>query len=339
MTGKTTTTSLIYEILNEANLNCYIGGNIGKPLFTKIENMKPEDYVVLELSSFQLMTITKSPKIAVITNITPNHLDIHKSYQEYIDAKANIFKYQEEQDILILNYDNQITKDFGKIANSKVVYFSSKEKLDNGFILDNNIIKEAEDGLRRHIIATKDIKLRGIHNYENICAAIAATKGIVPEEIQARAISNFIGVSHRLEFVKEINGAKWYNDSIASTPTRTIAGLNSFQEPIILIAGGYDKNLDYATLAKPIIDKVKTLILLGQTAEKIYQAVIEDLVHFNKKIDIFKVQTLEEATNKAKEVAKEGDVVLLSPASASFDMFKNFEERGNKFKQLVNRLN
>jgi len=342
--GKTTTTSLIYEILKEDNLNCFLGGNIGTPLFTKIKYMKPQDYIVLELSSFQLMTMEKSPNIAIITNITPNHLDIHKSYQEYIDAKTNIFKYQGEDDLLVLNYDNKITKDFKNIAKSKVVYFSSKEKLENGFILDNQIIKEAEDGLRRHIINTKDIKLRGIHNYENICAAIAATNNIVSKEAQIRAISNFIGVEHRLEFVREINGVKWYNDSIASSPTRTIAGLNSFDENIVLIAGGYDKQLDYRPIARPIIEKVKTLILVGQTSGKIYKAVTDEIkFNLQSKIcinenQIFRVQTLEEAINKAKEFSKKGEIVLFSPASASFDMFKNFEERGNKYKELVNLL-
>ena len=336
--GKTTTTSLIYEILKEENLNCYLGGNIGIPLFTKIGEMKPEDYVVLELSSFQLMTMNVSPKIAVITNVTPNHLDIHKSYEEYIQAKANIFKYQSENDLLVLNYDNKITNEFGKIAPSKVIYFSSKEKIENGLILDNNIIKECDDGLRRHILSTKDIKLRGVHNCENICAAIAATKNIVSIDSQIKAISNFSGVNHRLEFVKEIDGTKWYNDSIASSPTRTIAGLNSFDEDIVLIAGGYDKHLDYKPLAQPIINKVSKLILLGQTSDKIYQEVTKLLSIENKKLDIFKTTTLEEAINKAKEVSKKGDVVLFSPASASFDMFKNFEERGNKFKDLVNKL-
>ena len=336
--GKTTTTSLIYEILKEENLNCYLGGNIGIPLFTKIGEMKPEDYVVLELSSFQLMTMNVSPKIAVITNVTPNHLDIHKSYEEYIQAKANIFKYQSENDLLVLNYDNKITNEFGKIAPSKVIYFSSKEKIENGLILDNNIIKECDDGLRRHILSTKDIKLRGVHNCENICAAIAATKNIVSIDSQIKAISNFSGVNHRLEFVKEIDGTKWYNDSIASSPTRTITGLNSFDEDIVLIAGGYDKHLDYKPLAQPIINKVSKLILLGQTSDKIYQEVTKLLSIENKKLDIFKTTTLEEAINKAKEVSKKGDVVLFSPASASFDMFKNFEERGNKFKDLVNKL-
>ncbi len=336
--GKTTTTSLIYEILKEENLNCYLGGNIGIPLFTKISDMKPEDYVVLELSSFQLMTMNISPNIAVITNITPNHLDIHKSYEEYIQSKANIFKYQNEDNLLILNYDNEITKEFAKIAKSKVIYFSSKEKLDNGLILDNGIIKECDNGLRRHLVNTKNIKLRGIHNCENICAAIAATSSIASNDSQIRAVSNFSGVNHRLEFVKEINGVKWYNDSIASSPTRTIAGLNSFDEEIVLIAGGYDKHLDYKPLAQPIINKVSKLILLGQTSDKIYHEVTQLLNLKNKKMDIFKTTALEEAVNKAKEVSKKGDIVLFSPASASFDMFKNFEERGNKFKDLVNKL-
>ena len=336
--GKTTTTSLIYEMLKEENLNCYLGGNIGIPLFTKISQMKPDDYIVLELSSFQLMTFTKSPNVAVVTNVSPNHLDIHKSYDEYIEAKTNIFKYQGENDLVVLNNDNEITKEFSKRANSKIVFFSSKEKLDNGFIYDNNVIKHCDNGLRRHIISTKDIKLRGIHNYENICAAIAATERFVSIDSQIKAITNFTGVNHRLEFVKEINGAKWYNDSIASSPTRTIAGLNSFEENIVLIAGGYDKHLDYRPLAKPVIDKVSDLILLGQTSEKIYQAVSEQASNYEKEINIIKVSTLEEAINKAKEVSKKGDIVLFSPASASFDMFKNFEERGNKFKQIVNSL-
>ncbi|MGN1302519.1 MAG: UDP-N-acetylmuramoyl-L-alanine--D-glutamate ligase [Clostridia bacterium] len=336
--GKTTTTSLIYQILKEQGFNCYLGGNIGIPLFTKIKEMKPEDYVVLELSSFQLMTMKVSPQIAVITNVTPNHLDIHKSYDEYKEAKANIFKMQNESDLLVLNYDNDITRNFAKEAKGNVVYFSSKEKLDNGSILDDGIIKDCENGLRRHIVNTKNIKLRGVHNAENICAAVAATKRFVSPEIQAKAVSEFSGVEHRLEFVKEINGAKWYNDSIASSPTRTIAGLNSFDENIVLIAGGYDKHLDYTPIAKPIVENVGALILLGQTANKIYSAVTYELKFIKKDLPIYKVNTLEEAVNKAKEVSKKGDVVLFSPASASFDMFKNFEERGNKFKQIVNKL-
>ena len=335
--GKTTTTSLIYEILKN-KYKCYLGGNIGIPLFTEIAKMRPEDIIILELSSFQLMTMKTSPNIAVITNVTPNHLDIHKSYEEYIEAKANIFKNQTENDTLILNYDNEITKNFSKNAKSKVIFFSIKEKLKNGVIYDDGIIKIVEDELRRHVIKLKDTRLRGIHNAANICAAIAATKDLVEIEDQVTAIKNFKGVTHRLEFVREINNSKWYNDSIASSPTRTIAGLNSFEEEIVLIAGGYDKHLDYEPIATPILNKVKTLILMGQTAEKIYGVVTQKQLKQNKKIDIYKVKTLEEAVQRAKEYAKPNQIVLFSPASASFDMFKNFEERGNKFKELVKKL-
>ncbi|MCL2860075.1 MAG: UDP-N-acetylmuramoyl-L-alanine--D-glutamate ligase [Oscillospiraceae bacterium] len=273
--GKTTTTSLIYEIVKEAGYNCYLGGNIGIPLFTEVYKMKPDDIVVLELSSFQLMDMKISPNISVITNITPNHLDIHKSYDEYIESKKNIFKFQGKDDILVLNYDNEITRDCEKEAKGEVVFFSKKTKLENGIILDNNIIKQAENGIRRHLLNTQDVILRGMHNYENICTAIAATQSLVDVEVAAKAVKKFKGVEHRIEFVREINSVKWYNDSIGSSPTRTIAGLNSFDEEIVLIAGGYDKNLDYTPLAKPIIDKVNTLILLGQTADKIEKAVTE----------------------------------------------------------------
>ena len=335
--GKTTTTSLIYEIVKQ-KYKAYLGGNIGIPLFTKIKEMQPEDIVVLELSSFQLMTMKKSPDIAVVTNVTPNHLDIHKSYEEYIEAKKNIFLNQNEDNTLVLNYDNEITKNFAKTAKSKVIFFSSKEKIENGVIYDDGIIKVSEDGLRRHLLKLKDTHLRGTHNAENICAAVAATKGLVQIEDQINAIIGFEGVPHRIEFVREINGSKWYNDSIASSPTRTIAGLNSFDEEIVLIAGGYDKHLDYEPIAKPILDKVKTLILLGQTSGKILNAVKEKQGELGIRIDIFKVDTLEEAVEKAKMEAKPNQVVLFSPASASFDMFKNFEERGNKFKELVKNL-
>ncbi len=336
--GKTTTSSLIYEILKQNNKKCYLGGNIGVPLFTKLDEMDEDCYVVLELSSFQLMTMEVSPKISVITNITPNHLDIHKSYDEYIEAKSNIFKYQDKKSILVLNYDNEITRNFANEANGKVVYFSSKEKLDNGIIVDDGIIKIAEDGLRRHILNTKNIHLKGMHNYENICAAIGATKSILEIEKQVKPISEFRGVEHRLEYVRKINEIKWYNDSIGTSPTRTIAGLNSFEEKIVLIAGGYDKHLDYEPLAKPIIEHVSSLILLGQTANKIESVVKNELKNQSKDIPIYKVNSLEEAIIIAKQVAKLGEIVLFSPASASFDMFKDFAERGNKFKKIVQEM-
>ena len=336
--GKTTTTTLIYEMLKEKGYNCYLGGNIGIPLFTKLNEMKEENFVILELSSFQLMNMAVSPNISVITNITPNHLDIHSSYEEYIDAKKNIFKYQSENDIVVLNYDNELTRNCAKDANSKVVFFSSETKLDDGVILDGNVIKLCSDKIRRHIINTKDILLRGKHNYQNICTAIAATKSLVDLDTQIAVIKKFSGVEHRTEFVREIDGVKWYNDSIGTSPTRTIAGLYSFEEPIVLIAGGYDKHLDYTPIAKPILEKVKTLILIGQTAEKIFLAVKEEEEKQDKKLDIYMCETLEDTVKLAKKSAKNGDIVLFSPASASFDMFKNFAERGDKFKEIVNNI-
>lgn len=337
--GKTTTTSLINAILKKAGYNTFLGGNIGTPLFTKLPDMKPEDILVLELSSFQLMGMEISPDIAVITNITPNHLNIHKDYEEYIEAKKNIFKYQDEKGVLVLNYDNEITRNCEKEANGKVIFFSSKNKLDNGYIVDEDVIKECEDKIRKHILNVEDVILRGNHNYQNIATAIAATSSLVDMDIAVEAIKEFKPVEHRIEFIRELDGVKWYNDSASSSPSRTLSGINAFKEDIILIAGGYDKNLDYTPLAKPIIEKVKSLILIGQTSGKIFDAVKLELEKENKEIDIHMCESLEETIKLAKKVAKPGQVVLFSPASASFDMFKNFADRGNQFKELVKKIN
>ena len=336
--GKTTTTSLINCILKKAGYSTYLGGNIGTPLFTELSKITPEDIVVLELSSFQLMGMKISPHISVITNITPNHLNIHKNYEEYIDAKKNIFKYQNENDIVILNYDNEITKNCSKEANSQVVFFSGNQKIEDGFIVDEKIIKECNDNIREHILDARDIVLRGHHNYENVATALAATKTLVNSNIAVEAVKEFKPVEHRLELIREIDNVKWYNDSVSSSPTRTIAGLNAFDEEIVLIAGGYDKNLDYTPIANPIVDNVKTLILIGQTSGKIFEAVKEELEKQNKSLNIYMCKTLEETVNLAKKYAKPSQIVLFSPASASFDMFKNFADRGLKFKNLVNKL-
>lgn len=336
--GKTTTTSLIYSILQKAGYHAFLGGNIGTPLFTQLSEMTPEDIVILELSSFQLMEMEVSPHIAVITNITPNHLNIHKDYDEYIEAKKNIFKHQKEDDILILNYDNEITRNCANEANGKVIFFSSKEKLDNGFIIDNKVIKECEDRIRKHIFNGEDAILRGEHNLENIATAISATKTLVSIEDAIEAVKEFKPVEHRIELVKEIDQVKWYNDSASSSPTRTLSGLNAFDEEIILIAGGYDKNLDYEPLAKPIVEKVKTLLLIGQTSGKIFDVVKKELENQEKDLNIYMCENLEQTVNLAKKNAKPGNVVLFSPASASFDMFKNFADRGNQFKKLVNNI-
>ena len=263
--GKTTTTTLINLVLKANGYNTYLGGNIGTPLFTQIENMKEDDIVVLELSSFQLMDMKTSPEIAVITNISPNHLDKHKDYEEYIKAKENIFRNNDG--ILVLNYDNEVTN---KITSSREIRYFSKETTTNAFYIhENNIYFQG-----KLIIDTSQLQIKGLHNYENICACLSAIYDMIDLDTSVKAITDFKGVEHRIEFVREINGVKWYNDSVSSSPTRTIAGLNSFKEKIVLIAGGYDKNLDYTPLAEPILKKVSKLILFGNTKDKIYQAVI-----------------------------------------------------------------
>lgn len=336
--GKTTTTTLISEILKKAGYVCYTGGNIGTPLFTKLDQIKPEDIVVLELSSFQLMGMEVSPDIAVVTNVTPNHLDIHKDLEEYINAKKNIVKYQNRDGIAVLNYDNKTTRDFSIYVKGKNIFFSSKTKLDNGYIVDDDIIKECDDKLRKHILNTKQIHLKGIHNFENICAAIAATRTLVDMDIAIQAITEFKGVPHRIEFVKEINGVKWYNDSASTTPSRAISALNAFHQKVILIAGGSDKNLDYSEIAKPILSNVKVLVLMGKTSEKIYNAVKEEAERQNKNIDVYQADSLTQAIILAKRHSKENDIVLFSPASASFDMFKNMYDRGNQFKSIIDKM-
>ena len=327
--GKTTTTTLINEILKANSYHTFLGGNIGTPLFTKLSEMKKEDIIVLELSSFQLMDMDISPDISIITNIAENHLDIHSSFEEYIDAKKNIFKYQDNKGILVTNADNEITNKFK--GNGETRYFS-RSKQTNCFYTDGTYIYY--NG--KKILNKNDIKLRGIHNLENIATALTAVIDLIDLNKSIEVIKNFNGVEHRLEFVREINNVKWYNDSVSSSPTRTIAGLYSYDENIVLIAGGYDKHLDYTNIAKPILDKVTKLILMGDTKEKIYNAVTTSVM--NPNIEIYKCNTLQEVVDKAKEVAIPGEIVLFSPASASFDMFKNFADRGNQFKDLVNKL-
>lgn len=338
--GKTTTTSIVYEIAKKAGYNCFLGGNIGKPIFTQIEKMKPEDLVILELSSFQLMNMKVSPNISAVTNMFPDHLDKHKSLEEYRQAKKSIFLNQSENDILVLNKDNDITKEFAKEAKGKVIFFSSTKQLRDGYVYDreDEMIKHCVDGKCKDLISKKDIKLRGIHNYENICTALALTESIADEETQISAIKEFIGVEHRLEFVRELNGVKYYNDSIGTSPASTIAGLKAFDENIVLLAGGSDKGLDYKEIGETIAKKVGTLILTGPTAEKIENATKQALKKSKKEIEIIYCENLQEAVITSREKAKEGDIVLLSPASASFDAFKNFMERGEKFKQFVNNL-
>ena len=334
--GKTTTTTLTAKILEDGGYNVYLGGNIGIPLFTKLKEIKPEDIIVLELSSFQLMDMEVSPDISAITNITPNHLNVHKDYQEYIDAKKNIYKHQKSTGILVLNADNELTNSCQNDANGDVILFSSKQRLDYGYIVEDGIIKECNDGIRRHLISQDEIKLKGIHNLQNICTALALTKDLVSTEKALNTIKEFSGVKHRLELVRVFNGVEWYNDSASTSPTRGISALNSFNKEIVLIAGGADKNLDYTPLGIKIVEKVKSLILIGQTASKIYEAVKIEEEKQNKKVDIHMCETFKQSLELAKRIAKPGQIVLFSPASTSFDMFKDMYDRGDKFRKEVN---
>ena len=325
--GKTTTTTLIAKVLEGNGYHVWLGGNIGIPLFTQVGKMKSDDIVVLELSSFQLMGMDVSPDISVITNISPNHLDKHKDYQEYIDSKLNIFR--NSPGILVLNKDNEITRDIK--SSREIRYFSRYEETNSFYVIDDFIYYKGS-----RVFDTRKLHIRGRHNYENICACMSAICDLVDIVKSFKVIEEFGGVEHRLEFVREINGVKWYNDSVSSSPTRTIAGLNSYDERIVLIAGGYDKNLDYSPLAEPILKHVSKLILFGATKDKIYRAVMDKKK--DEDIQIFILNSLEEVVNKAYEVATKGEVVLFSPASASFDMFKNFAVRGEEFKNLVNKF-
>lgn len=345
--GKTTTTTLIAKFLEQAGYKVWLGGNIGTPLFSKLDEMKKEDVVVLELSSFQLMTLDKSPHISVITNISPNHLDYHKDYNEYIMSKANIFLSQNKNDILVLNKDCSITNNYLKIIEDRNIdtnirAFSVENDVKKGVYLKNNYIVSNIFGKNEKICNIKDVKLVGIHNLANICAAATAIYDLVDKNDIKTVVTSFGGVEHRMELVAQKSGVKWYNDSIGTSPTRTIAGLKSFNDKVILIAGGYDKNIPYEPLAPYILEKVKHLILIGKTATKIRNAVIAEAkkkeVELKEILDIVEFNTLEECVNYANKIAKENDIVVMSPASASFDMYKNFEERGNHFKRLVGKL-
>ena len=340
--GKTTTTTLIYKMLCQEGYHCYLGGNIGTPLFSLIDEMQPEDIVVLELSSFQLLTAKVSPQIAVVTNVAPNHLDIHKDYDEYINAKKNIYLNQSENDMVVLNYDNEITKSFADSAKGKVRFFSTHSQLQNGVILsDDTVINIVENGDLRPVINSEEVLLLGRHNLENCCTAIAAVKDMVSVNAMREVLTTFKGVEHRNELVRTVNGVTWRNDSIGSSPSRTIAGLYSFKQKVILIAGGYDKHLEYDGLGEVILQKAKALVLLGQTSQKIKTATVNAMAKENIKkseLPIIECKSLEEAVEEARDLAKENDIVFFSPASASFDMFKNFEERGKKFKELVNNI-
>lgn len=325
--GKTTTTTLIYEIMTASGYRCHLGGNIGKPLLSEIEAIAPEDYAIVELSSFQLHTMHKSPHIAVVTNLSPNHLDVHKSYEEYIDAKRNILRHQAAEDIVVLNAENEQSIRCKEEARGIVRTF--------GYGADCDVYEK--DGMiyrgEEAVLATKDITIPGQHNVQNYMAAIAATADLARPDAIVRVARAFGGVPHRIELVREKDGVRYYNSSIDSSPNRTINTLRVFDR-VILIAGGKDKGIPYDDLGPVMAEKVKKLFLIGKTGP----VIAESLRKTGADIPIVFCESYEEVVAKASAAAEPGDVVLLSNASTSFDMFRNFEERGNLFKKLVNQL-
>jgi UDP-N-acetylmuramoylalanine--D-glutamate ligase len=331
--GKTTTTTLISEMLKKQGYNVFLGGNIGKPLFNEIEVINSEDFAVVELSSFQLMDINCSPQVGAITNLSPNHLDIHRDMDEYISAKKNIYLNQDKNDIIILNRDNEITYEMSTETLGKVRMFSLKDSSVFSYLSEDRLICSGKE-----ICKLEDIKLPGMHNVENLLTAFCAVYDYVSIENMGYVATMFAGVEHRIEFVRELDGVRYYNGSIASSPTRTIADLNSFKGKVILIAGGYDKKLPFEELAVKGIDKIKTLVLIGDTRAKIRNAFEEEMKKRNVELIIIEAESLEDAVKIARNNSIIGDVITMSPACASFDMYKNFEIRGIAFKEIVNKL-
>lgn len=321
--GKTTTSSIIAALLKEAGYCVHLGGNIGKPLLCEVPLMKKDDIAVLELSSFQLHGMQCSPDVAVITNISPNHLDKHKDYEDYINAKKQIFLNQKENGVLVLNADDEIVSGFGGNR-----FFSGQKEVDGAYVKDGKFFRGG-----RYLLDASDVFIPGTHNHLNFAAAFAATEGLVPDEICIKVAKEFKGVEHRLERVRELNGITFINDSIGSSPSRTIAGLHAMRKKPIVILGGYDKKIPFDELGRELIANAKKAVITGATAQKI-SAAIDAAGDFDYVLE----EDFDRAVRKAYEIAEEGDIVLFSPACASFDRFKNFEERGKYFKKLVTEL-
>lgn len=337
--GKSTTTTLVKEFFERDGKKVILGGNIGKPLLSRIEEIGEDDVAVVELSSFQLISMRESPYAAAITNITPNHLNVHKTMEEYIDAKCNILRHQSAFSKAVLNLDNDNTKKLAPIVRGRLSYFSRHTTPENGSFLDSDgWLCYNDRGSVTKVVHKNDIRIPGIHNVENFLTAIALTWGDVTLESIASTAKEFGGVEHRIEFVRELDGVRYYNDSIASSPTRVMAGLNSFDRKMIVIMGGRDKGISFAPMAPLILEKVKLLIVMGETANAIKTAVESADGFSESKIVIKEATEMEEAVKIARENAKEGDIVSLSPACTSFDKYRMFEERGNHFKKIVNEL-
>ncbi|PJF34721.1 MAG: UDP-N-acetylmuramoyl-L-alanine--D-glutamate ligase [Candidatus Thermofonsia Clade 1 bacterium] len=341
--GKTTTTTLIGEMCKAAQLPTMVGGNIGNVLLDKLSQVRPEHKIVMELSSFQLELMTRSPQIAVITNVTPNHLDRHGTMEKYLEAKAQIFLHQQPNDIAIFNLDDAGSFGLSERAHSRTAFFSTREMVSDGAFLAGSRLMvtglSAPDGGAKIVCNRGDIKLRGEHNLQNVLAACAAAGAAgVPVEAMREVIKTFSGVPHRLEVVRVVGGVTYINDSIATAPERVIAALRSFTEPIILLAGGRDKKLPWDELLILVSQRVKHLITFGEFGEQI-AAMAQRLRLPNSMLQSIEYRaTLDVAVKLAAEIAQSGDIVLLSPGCTSYDAYQNFEERGEHFRMLVAAL-
>ena len=336
--GKTTTTTIISELLKAAGYRVHLGGNIGHPLLCEIPETVADDVAVLELSSFQLHSMYCKPNVAVVTNISPNHLDKHKDYQDYIDAKRAEFEHQNEDDKLILNFDDEHSAYYAHFAHAPVSYFSDKNRVDRGVICENGVILRVNGTEQQEIMGAEEIKLPGEHNLLNYLAAFAAVEGLVSNEICRQVAMTFAGVEHRLEQVRVLNGVTYINDSIGTSPTRTSAGLHALKVKPIVIAGGYDKHIPFDGLGDELCRFAKRVFLTGDTAESIHKAIVNSPYYAESGLEIQRIDDFKEAVLAASASAEPGDIVLLSPACAAFDRFKNFAERGKYFKEIVMEL-
>ena len=336
--GKTTTTTIISELLKAAGYKVHLGGNIGHPLLCEIPETVADDIAVLELSSFQLHSMYCKPNVAVVTNISPNHLDKHKDYQDYIDAKRAEFEHQNEDDKLILNFDDEHSAYYAHFAHAPVSYFSDKNRVDRGVICENGVILRVNGTEQQEIMGAEEIKLPGEHNLLNYLAAFAAVDGLVSNEICRQVAMRFAGVEHRLEQVRVLNGVTYINDSIGTSPTRTSAGLHALKVKPIVIAGGYDKHIPFDGLGDELCRFAKRVFLTGDTAESIHKAIVNSPYYAESGLEIQRIDDFKEAVLAASASAEPGDIVLLSPACAAFDRFKNFAERGKYFKEIVMEL-
>ena len=336
--GKTTTTTIISELLKAAGYRVHLGGNIGHPLLCEIPETVADDIAVLEISSFQLHSMYCKSNVAVVTNISPNHLDKHKDYQDYIDAKRAEFEHQNEDDKLILNFDDEHSAYYAHFAHAPVSYFSDKNRVDRGVICENGVILRVNGTEQQEIMGAEEIKLPGEHNLLNYLAAFAAVDGLVSNEICRQVAMTFAGVEHRLEQVRVLNGVTYINDSIGTSPTRTSAGLHALKVKPIVIAGGYDKHIPFDGLGDELCRFAKRVFLTGDTAESIHKAIVNSPYYAESGLEVHRIDDFKEAVLAASASAEPGDIVLLSPACAAFDRFKNFAERGKYFKEIVMEL-